>query len=79
DLKAQGDIAFSQTQGQELELYWEGLHPKETKRVCVDGVAAIPGDYQGQASKAFVYYGDETRAWDTPLLLSIQAASSFYL
>ena len=44
-------------------LYWRGMTPKEQRRVPVSLVAAVPGRYVGPASHAYLYYGDEHKAW----------------
>ena len=44
-------------------------------RVAVPVVAAIPGAYTGRASRAYLYYGDEHKAWTAGLSVEIEPLS----
>ncbi len=49
--------------GRDVVLYWRGMTPKQQVRVPVSLVAAVPGKYVGPASRAYLYYGNEHKAW----------------
>ncbi len=49
--------------GRDVVLYWRGMTPKSQVRVPVSLVAAVPGKYVGPASRAYLYYGNEHKAW----------------
>ena len=49
--------------GRDVVLYWRGMTPKQSLRVPVSLVAAVPGKYVGPASRAYLYYGNEHKAW----------------
>ena len=49
--------------GRDVVLYWRGMTPKQQVRVPVSLIAAVPGKYVGPASRAYLYYGNEHKAW----------------
>ncbi len=49
--------------GRDVVLYWRGMTPKSSLRVPISLVAAVPGKYVGPASRAYLYYGNEHKAW----------------
>jgi hypothetical protein len=49
--------------GRDVVLYWRGMTPKQQLRVPVSLIAAVPGKYVGPASRAYLYYGNEHKAW----------------
>ena len=49
--------------GRDVVLYWRGMTPKSQLRVPVSLIAAVPGRYVGPASRAYLYYGNENKAW----------------
>ena len=49
--------------GRDVVLYWRGMTPKQSLRVPISLVAAVPGQYVGPASRAYLYYGNEHKAW----------------
>ncbi|MDP2275190.1 MAG: alpha-2-macroglobulin family protein [Archangium sp.] len=49
--------------GRDVVLYWRGMTPKSSLRVPISLVAAVPGKYLGPASRAYLYYGNEHKAW----------------
>ncbi|MBL8921007.1 MAG: A-macroglobulin complement component [Myxococcaceae bacterium] len=59
--------------GRDVVLYWRGMTPKQQVRVPVSLLAAIPGKYTGPASRAYLYYGDEHKAWVDGLAADIAA------
>jgi uncharacterized protein YfaS (alpha-2-macroglobulin family) len=64
ELKKAGTIAAWETRGRDVVLYWRDLGAGKSVRLPVSLVAAIPGTYEGPASRAYLYYGDEHKSWD---------------
>jgi hypothetical protein len=63
-----------EVRGRDVVLYWRGMTPKQQVRVPVSLVAAVPGRYVGPASRAYLYYGDEHKAWVAGLSADIAPA-----
>lgn len=59
--------------GRDVVLYWRGMTPKQTVRVPVSLVASVPGTYVGPASRAYLYYGNEHKAWVAGLSAEVAA------
>jgi len=59
--------------GRDVVLYWRGMTPKQQLRVPVSLVAAVPGKYVGPASRAYLYYGNENKAWVDGLKADVSA------
>lgn len=60
--------------GRDVVLYWRGMTPRQQVRVPVSLLAAVPGTYTGPASRAYLYYGDEHKAWVPGFTADIVAA-----
>lgn len=71
-VKAQTIDAY-EVMGRDVVLYWRGMTPKQQVRVPVSLIAAVPGKYTGPASRAYLYYGDEHKAWVAGLSADIAA------
>ena len=56
----------------EVVLYWRGMKAKEERRVSFDLTAAIPGRFEGPASSAYLYYGDDVKSWAAGLRMSVR-------
>jgi hypothetical protein len=39
------------------------MEPGQVIEFSFDAIAAVPGEYRGQASRAYLYYADEYRKW----------------
>ena len=59
-------IAFYETRAREVILYFRQLKPNEERKVPLDLVATVPGEYTGPASSAYLYYTDEYKTWNDP-------------
>jgi uncharacterized protein YfaS (alpha-2-macroglobulin family) len=70
--KAQTIDAY-EIRGRDVVLYWRGMTPKQQVRVPVSLVAVVPGKYTGPASRAYLYYGDEQKAWVDALVADVAA------
>jgi hypothetical protein len=71
-LKA-GRIAAYEVRGREVILYWRDIQPNETIKVPLSLTAAIPGEYTGPASRAYLYYSDEFKQWLPGMKVTIKA------
>ncbi|MCE9637433.1 MAG: zf-HC2 domain-containing protein [Planctomycetes bacterium] len=72
ELKKAGAIDFFELRPREVVLYWTGLRASETKRIAFDLTASIPGRYEGPASSAYLYYGDDRKTWAAPLRVTVR-------
>ena len=74
-LKEKGTFDFYELRGRELVFYWRSLAPEgigdDKVAFELDLVAEIPGQYSGPASRAYLYYTAEEKAWQAPLEISI--------
>ena len=71
ELVKKGAIAADEARGREVVLYWRSLERNETREISLSLVAAVPGDYTGPASRAYLYYTDEYKTWTEPLTVQI--------
>ncbi len=67
--KAQAD--FVEIDKNYVVLYFEGLNPKEKRRINLDLRMEIPGSFQAPASSAYLYYTDEYKVWNDGVGLKI--------
>jgi hypothetical protein len=68
-----GEIDAWETRGRELILYWRDLAPDQKIEVNVQLICRVPGDYQGPASRGYLYYNADTKCWVEPLKMKIAA------
>lgn len=68
-----GVISFWEIQGRELILYWRDLAPGKRIEVSIDLIARVPGEYQGPASRAYLYYNSDHKCWVEPLKAIVAA------
>jgi hypothetical protein len=73
ELKQAGAIDYYELRPREVTLYWRGLAADESKTVEIDLTAAVPGRYEGPATSAYLYYGDDQKQWAAPLTIEIEA------
>ncbi len=66
-------ISAWEIRGRELILYWRELAPKQKVEVNLDLICRVPGEYQGPASRAYLYYNADTKCWVEPLKVKIIA------
>ncbi|MGD9680321.1 MAG: MG2 domain-containing protein [Candidatus Obscuribacterales bacterium] len=59
--------------GREVVLYWRTLPAEAKLTVPLSLVAAIPGNYTGPASRAYLYYTDEDKNWVDGVRVEIAA------
>lgn len=66
-------ISAYEVRGREVVLYWRALAAEERVDLPISAIAAIPGEYAGPASRAYLYYTDEHKIWKPALKLSVAA------
>ena len=71
DLKKAGTIDYYETRAREVICYWRSLKKGKTIAWKLDLVAAVPGNYTGPASRAYLYYTSEQKRWADPLRVEI--------
>jgi hypothetical protein len=64
-------VSFWELNGRELVLYWRQLAPRQKIAVDLDLICRVPGEYRGPASRAYLYYAADDRAWVEPLAVTI--------
>ncbi len=71
ELVREGKVDAFETRGREVILYWRSLAPGAKKALVLGCVAAVPGEYSGPASRAYLYYTDEHKDWQPGLAIRI--------
>jgi len=71
ELVKSGKIAAYEVIGREVVLYWRSLDGGQKVELPISLTAAIPGRYTAPASRAYLYYTDEYKAWNEPLAVTI--------
>jgi hypothetical protein len=75
ELVKSGKVAAYEVMGRNIVLYWRGLKPAEKVGLSLSLLAAIPGTYEGPASRVYQYYLDEFKMWVPGLKVEITPAS----
>jgi hypothetical protein len=76
ELVKSGTIAAYEVLGRDVVLYWRSLAARKQVELPISVVAAIPGQYTGPASRAYIYYTDEEKSWVDGLKVEIAPRSS---
>ena len=71
ELVKQGVINAYETRGRDVIFYVTTMQPGQVIEFSFDAIAAVPGEYRGQASRAYLYYADEYRKWVEGLSIKI--------
>ncbi len=71
ELVKQGIVSAYETRGRDVIFYVTQMTPGQVIEFSFDAIAAIPGEYRGQASRAYLYYADEYRKWVEGLSVKI--------
>jgi hypothetical protein len=66
-------ISAFEIRGRELVLYWRDLAPDQKIDVPIDLICRIPGEYNGPASRVYLYYNADFKHWIEPLKIRIAA------
>ena len=69
----EGRIACYELRNREVILYWRCMAPGAQFSVPLSLLAIVPGQYKGPASRAYLYYSDETKHWTQPLEVVVSA------
>ena len=73
ELVREGKVDAFETRGREVVLYWRGMAPNATHEIRLSAIAAVPGQYRGPASRAYLYYTDEHKDWQAGVSIRIAA------
>ena len=71
ELKEAGELAFFETGPNEVTLYLFGLGAGEERKIALDLTADIPGEFEGPATAAYLFYDDDAKDWAAPLRIGI--------
>jgi len=63
---------YYETGDNNIVLYFRYMKPNETKTINFDLKSEIPGEYQGQASYAYLYYTSEYKSWENGARIMIR-------
>ncbi len=69
-------MAAYEVRPRDVVLYFRGMASSGVVSLSLDVVAAFPGSYTGDASRAYAYYGDEHKAWAAGMHVDISPASA---
>jgi uncharacterized protein YfaS (alpha-2-macroglobulin family) len=75
ELVKSGKIDSYEVIGREVVLYWRYIKPNDKFDLPLSLVAAVPGNYTGPASRAYLYYTDEFKNWAPGLKVTITPRS----
>ncbi len=75
-LRERGTVDFYETRKREVILYWRAMAPNAEVAIELDLAAAIPGEFTGPASRAYLYYDDEAKTWIDPLQAEVTRPDS---
>jgi hypothetical protein len=67
-----GHFSFYEIRGRDVALYFRDFAPLTERKIVISTIAALPGTYQGQASRAYLYYTPESRKWVKGVVMDIQ-------
>lgn len=71
ELRDKGVIDFYETRPREVILYFRSLAPNATKDVPLELLANVPGTFTAPASRAYLYYTNEHKAWVAPTTIKV--------
>ena len=75
ELVKAGTVAAYEVLGREVVLYWRDLGPGQEVELSLSLVAAVPGAYTAPASRAYLYYTDESKTWAAPLAATVSGVA----
>lgn len=70
-LQEQQLIDFYEIKGNNVVFYFRQMKPSEVKTIPLDLKTEIPGQYEAQASSAYLYYTNELKDWELLNTISI--------
>lgn len=69
----EGVFDFYEVMGRDVALYFRDLAPEADQEIVVSCIAAVPGEYTGAASRAYLYYTPEEKRWNDGLRVVVEA------
>ncbi len=73
ELVKEGLVDAIETRGREVILYWRAMAPDAKHALNLSCIAAVPGTYEGPASRTYLYYTDEEKVWVEGLQVEVTA------
>ncbi len=73
ELVKKGAIDCYEVLGREVVLYWRALPARSKAEIPISLIAAVPGTYNGPASRTYLYYTDEHKKWAEGVKVEIAA------
>jgi hypothetical protein len=71
ELRDKGLIDFYETRPREVILYFRSMAPNASKQVPLELLASVPGTFTAPASRAYLYYTNEHKAWVAPSTIEV--------
>jgi TonB-dependent SusC/RagA subfamily outer membrane receptor len=71
ELVEKNAIDYYEIFGNELVFYFRKLNANETRKINIDLKAIVPGNYQGVASSAYLYYENEHKNWNQGIQIEV--------
>lgn len=71
ELRERKVIDFYETREREVIVYYRGMAPRAQQKIALQLIAAVPGQYTGPATQAYLYYTDEHRSFAPPLAFAV--------
>jgi len=69
----EGKFAFYEILGRDIAIYFRDMAPEEEKQVVISCIGAVPGEWTGPSSRAFLYYTPEEKKWNSGLKITVEA------
>lgn len=66
-------ISHFEIRDRDLVLYWRGMKAKDTVKLDLTLNCRVPGEYRGQASRAYLYYNADQKFWVEPIKVNLKA------
>jgi len=63
ELQDKKKVDYLEILGSNLVIYYRQMKPGETKTIALDLKAEVPGNFEGAASCAYLYYTSENKCW----------------
>ncbi len=72
ELTEKKKVDFYEIRDNNIFFYYRQLLPDETREINLDLKAEIAGEYEAQASSAYLYYTNEFKVWSAPEKITIK-------
>ncbi len=72
ELTEKKKVDFYEVRDNTIFFYYRQMLPEETREINLDLKADIAGEYEAQASSAYLYYTNEFKVWSAPERITIK-------